>query len=129
MRRPECADGEEVVRAVTTAHWDPAEGRVSSSLFKGERISLSRLEILPLPLLLEIFDRELARPPERSVLGAGEIRVSRLKQIGAAFEHPVALSVEVDPTPSNPAHAEIPQRISKGLSRRIVDALVIHPAP
>lgn len=127
--RPECGGGEDVVRAITTAHWDPAEGRVSSSLFKGERISVSRLGVLPLPVLLEIFDRELVRPPERSVRGAGEIRVRTLKQIGREFQHPVELTVEQDPTPTNPAHAEIPQRISKGLSKRIVDALVLHPHP
>jgi hypothetical protein len=35
MNRPECADDEDVVRAITTAHWDPEAGRISSSLFKG----------------------------------------------------------------------------------------------
>jgi hypothetical protein len=129
MIRPECGEDEDVVRAITTAHWDPEEGRISSSLFKGEHISVSRLRILDLPLLMDLFDRELVRPPERSVRGAGEIRVGRLKQIGREFQHPADLTVEQDPTPSNPAHAEIPQRISKGLSRRIVDALVLHPHP
>lgn len=126
MIRLDCGDAEEVVRAVTTAHCDPAEGRVSSSLFKGERVSMSRLRVLPLPELLRIFDQELARPPERRVLGAPEIRVGTLKQIGRDFQHPVQLTVEQDPTPANPAHAEIPQRISKGLSKRIVDALTLH---
>lgn len=126
MTRLECGDDEDVVRAVTTAHWDPEEGRISSSLFKGERISLSRLRVLPLPELLRIFHRELARPPQRAVLGAGEIQVGTLKQIGRDFTHPVELTVEQDPTPTNPAHAEIAQRISKGLSRRIVDHLLLH---
>jgi hypothetical protein len=126
MNRPECGDDEDVVRAITTAHWDPEEGRISSSLFKGERISVSRLQVLQLAVLLDIFDRELVKPPERHVRGAGEIRVGRLKQIGRDFQHAVELSVEQDPTPANPAHAEIPQRISKGLSKRIVDALILH---
>lgn len=129
MSRPACGDDEDVVRAITTAHWDPMEGRISSSLFKGENVSVSRLRILPLSVLLDIFDRELVRPPERSVRGAGEIRVRRLRQIGREFQHPVELTVEQDPTPGNPAHAEVPQHISKGLSRRIVDALVVHPHP
>lgn len=129
MSRPECGEDEEVVRAITTAHWDPHEGRISSSLFKGERISVSRLRILPLPVLLGLFDRELIRPPERGVRGAGEIRVGTLQRIGREFQHPTRLTVEQDPTPANAAHAEIPQRISKGLSRRIVDALVLHPHP
>ena len=124
--RPECPDHEDVVRAITTAHWDPREQRISSSLFKGERISVSRLAVLPLAEILAIFDRELVKPPERSVLGAGEIRVGTLKEIGRDFQHPAELSVEEDPIPGNPAHAEIPQRISKGLSKRIVDALVLH---
>jgi hypothetical protein len=126
MNRPECGDDEDVVRAITTAHWDPEEGRISSSLFKGEGISVSRLQVLSLAALLDLCDRELVRPPERSVRGAGEIRVRSLKQIGREFQHPTELTVEQDPTPTNPAHAEIPQRISKGLSRRIVDALVLH---
>lgn len=129
MSRRECGEDEDVVRAITAAHWDPEEGRISSSLFKGEHVSVSRLRILPLPVLMDIFNRELVRPPERSVRGAGEIRVGSLRQIGREFQHPTQLTVEQDPTPANPAHAEIPQRISKGLSRRIVDALVLHPHP
>lgn len=117
------------MRAITTAHWDRDAGRISSSLFKGQGISVSRLRILPLPVLLEIFNRELVRPPERSVRGAGEIRVGILRQIGREFQHPVEITAEHDPTPTNPAHAEIPQGISRGLSRRIVDALVLHPHP
>jgi len=102
------------------------ENRVSSSLFKGENISVSRLEILPIHQLFEIFNRELVKPPERSVVGAGEINVGRLQQIGREFTHPLELTVEHDPLPTNPAHAEIPQRISKGLSKRIIDDLVLH---
>ncbi len=99
---------------------------MSSSLFKGENISVSRLAVLPLDQLFEIFNRELVKPPERSVVGAGEINVGRLQQIGREFTHPLELTVEHDPQPGNPAHAEIPQRISKGLSKRIIDELALH---
>lgn len=129
--RPECPPEESVLRAIHTAHWDEQRNRWSSSLFKGSNISVSRLAILEMEELFAIFHLELDSPPRnRSVVGGGEINVGRLQEIGRNFQsRPTALTVEMDPTPTNPAHAEIPQDISKGLAFEIIRALTLHRDP
>jgi len=55
--------------------------------------------------------------------------VGHLQQIGRNYKDPIQLTVEPKPEDWNRAHAEIPQKITKGLSRKIVEALKIHSPP
>ena len=123
MERPECSREENIVRAITEAHWDKKNSRVSSSLFTGANTSISRLKISPLNELFLVFDSDF----KSKVLSAGEINVSKLQDIGTNYNPPKEITVEIAPTPTNPAHAEIPQKLSKGLSKKIRNELIIHP--
>ena len=126
MPRPEVSPEENIVRAIHSAHWDIQTGRGSSQIFKGENISVTRLKILDLPVLFIIFHRQLDTSPNGMIVGAGEINVGRLQEIGRNFENPTELTVEEDILDDNAAHAEIPQKISRGLSKRIVTNLIFH---
>lgn len=100
-----------------------------SDLFRGKNTSVSRLSIFCLKQLFEIFHRDLDRPlrhPPNYVRWAGEINVGELQAIGLVFEHSVEITVEKDPLPYNLAHATIPQKLSRGLSRVIIKSLIIH---
>jgi hypothetical protein len=130
MPRPECSPEENVLRAILTAHRDEHKDSWSSSLFKGRETSVSRLSILGLAELFAVFHQELDSPPKRHVIGAGEINIGRLQEIGRSYEHKrTQLSVEEDPTVTNPAHALIPQYISRGLAFEIIRELIIHRDP
>jgi hypothetical protein len=128
--RPRCAGHEQIVRAIRSADYDEKKRRLSSGLFKGKEISVSRLSILPLNKLFLLFHSELDRQeknPPTKVKWAGEMTVSTLESIGRNYEPaPTGLTVEADPTERNPAHAVIPQRITTGLAHRINRALTIH---
>ena len=115
---------ENVVRAILTDKWDGQ--RASPSLFKGQDVSVSRLAIIPLPDLWDIFRDRLENPPERRLERIGEINVGQLQQIGRNYKTPTELTVEPKPEDWNRAHAEIPQKITRGLANKIVDALKIH---
>lgn len=121
MSRPLCSDQENILRAINLAQWDPNHNRGNSSLFRGANISVSRLAILPLDEILQIFKTELICP----VLFAGEINVGALKDIGKS--NSTKITVEEDPIPNNLAHAEIPENLtSKKLARDISRALILH---
>ncbi len=126
MLRLNCSPEEDIVRAIHNAHFDEEKGRLSSSLFKGQNTSVSRLAILPLPELFKIFHEDLDKPPERLVYAAGEINIGHLIYIGESHSQPLSLTVEEAILPHNTAHAEIPQKISKGLALRINRELKIH---
>lgn len=128
MARPKCHPSENIVRAITTADWDEVEQRAQSSLFRGSHTSVSRLAVLGLRELFAIFRRDLEKYP-RLVLKAGEINVGVLQEIGRQHVHPTELTVEQDPLEDNPAHAEIPQQISKGLATRINKSLQLRDPP
>jgi hypothetical protein len=118
------APNEDIVRAILTDKWDGQ--RVSPSLFRGQNISVSRLSVFPLADHWDIFRARLENPPERRLERIGEINVGQLQQIGRDYEDPIELTVEPKPEDWNQAHAEIPEKITKGLSRRIVNALTLH---
>lgn len=129
MARPECDRSENIVRAVTTALWDEVNNRAQSGLFIGPNTSVSRLAVSGLPELMQIFLRDLERPPI-TLLWAGEINVGKLQDLGINYEHKrTTITVEVEPTETNPAHAEIPQKLSRGLAILIGGSLKRHPAP
>jgi hypothetical protein len=95
-------------------------------LFKGTNTSVSRLAIIALADHWDLFRNNVQKPPERMLELIGEINVGKLQEIGRTHEKRVELHVEPDPLDWNPAHAIIPQNISRGLANRIVQALVIH---
>jgi len=57
-----------------------------------------------------------------------EINVGLLQEIGRSHNPCVALTVESKPVDWNPAHAEIPQTITRGLANKILPKLKLHPA-
>lgn len=118
------SSGENIVRAICTDKWDGK--RISPSLFTGNCTSVSRLTITPLADHWDMFRRHVQNPPERILELIGEINVGHLQQLGYTHESPVTLTVEPEPVDWNPAHAIIPQKISRGLAIRIVRALKLH---
>jgi len=120
---------EDIVRAVCTDKWDGE--RLSPSLFVGERISVSRLALVSLRDHWDLFRQYVEKPPERRLELIAEINVGRLQELGRSHTPGVQLTVEPKPETWNPAHAEIPQRISRGLANRILPVLKCHhpPAP
>jgi len=123
---PECPPEEDIVRAIHYAHWDRSNDRKSSRIFKGKNISVSRLAILNLRELFGIFHAKLDGSPNGAIVAVGEINVGELQRIGRCYQHPIELTVEEDPEEDNPAHAVVPQDITRGLAKLIIEALTIH---
>ena len=115
---------EEIVRAICTDKWDGE--RLSPSAFVGDSLSVSRLAIVSLADHWDLFRQYVERPPERRLELIAQINVGRLQEIGLAQNPPVALTVEPKPEEWNPAHAEVPQRISRGLANKILPELRLH---
>lgn len=104
---------EDIARAICS---DKTDGdRLSPSLFKGENTSVSRLAITSLDDTWELFERQVARPPERTLEAIGEINVGELHKLGVNHDSNVALTVEPDPREGYPSHAIIPQKITRGV--------------
>ena len=118
---------EDIVRAVCTDKWDGE--RLSPSLFVGENTSVSRLAIVPLCDHWDLFREYVEKPPERRLELISEINVDRLQEFGRTHNPSIELTVEPKPEAWNPAHAEIPQRITRGLANRILPALTRHYSP
>ena len=118
---------EDIVRAVCTDKWDGQ--RLSPSLFVGENTSVSRLAVVPLFDHWDLFRQYVEKPPERRLELIAEINVGRLQEVGRTHNPGIELTVELRPEPWNPAHAEIPQRITRGLANRILLVLKRHHPP
>jgi hypothetical protein len=118
---------EDIVRAVCTDKWDGE--RLSPSLFVGENISVSRLAIVPLCDQWDLFRQYVEKPPERRLELIAEINVGRFQEVGRTHNPSIDLTVEPKPYVWNPAHAEIPQRITRGLASRILPVLKRHNPP
>jgi hypothetical protein len=86
--------------------------------------------ILPIQEIVRIFKADFDGRPTGPLDATGEINVGELKRIGAAHEFaPKMLTVKPMPTAENPAHAEIPEKISTGLSKSIIRKLKISRMP
>jgi hypothetical protein len=118
---------EDIVRAVCSDKWDGE--RLSPSLFVGEGLSVSRLALIPLSEHWRMFRDHVEDPPERRLEMITEINVGHLHQIGQTYATPTELTVEPKPDDWNPAHAEITQRITRGLANTIVPHLKRHLPP
>ena len=121
------APEENIVRGICTDKLDGTH--VSPSLFKGKNVSVSRLAVIPLIDHWDLFRKLLEKPPERRLELIGEINVGDLQQLGRNYKDKVEVTVEAKPEDWNPAHAEIPQRITRGLANQIVKALKRHMPP
>jgi hypothetical protein len=119
---------ENIVRAICTDKWDGQ--RLAPSLFVGAGTSVSRLAITSLEEHWDLFRQYVQRPPERMLAMLGEIGIGKLQAIGRAHVPVTELTVEPAPEDWNPAHAEIPQKISRGLANKILPELIRHlPSP
>lgn len=74
----------------------------------------------------DLFRSHVQRPPQRLLELIGEINVGVLQQIGRDNTPRVELTVEPKPEDWNRAHAEIPEKISRGLANKILPALRLH---
>lgn len=140
MSRPECDPSENILRSIRSSDWDKNNERYSSNLFTGPNTSVGRLGILPKEELFTIFCGELHKPPVHRVLKGGELQVGRLIDLGKSFisnkkPDPRKITVEEDPVKDdpvlldNPAHAEIVQKLPRGLAFDIIEELKMHKAP
>src|SRR5437773_11351566 len=118
---------EDIVRAIFTDKWDGE--RIAPSLFTGANVSVSRLAVIPLFEHWDMFRTHLEKPPERRLELIGEINVGDLQMIGRSHSTPIELTIEPRPEDWNVAHAEIPQKITRGLATKIVNSLKRHKPP
>lgn len=126
MNRSECPREEDIIRALCDSHFDKKNNRFSSYVFVGPNTSVSRLVILPLNELFEIFHRDLDKPPKSKVIASGEINVGKLQDIGKNHNESQVITVEIDPLPENKSHAVIPQKLSRSLALKIMSELKVH---
>ena len=120
--------GEEIVKAICSDKWDGE--RIAPSLFTGTGTSVSRLAVISLADHWDLFRQHVQKPPERILERIGQINVGKLQQIGVDYDPDVTLTVEPKPEEWNRAHAEIPQRITRGLANKIVNELtLLRPPP
>jgi len=115
-----CGREEEVLRAITDpAHFDHSKNRVSSTVFRGSNISVSRLKILSFDSLVKIFKQELEQNGKNKLIKTGQLSVADIEDITGLF-------VEEKPTEENPAHAEIIGEIkSRSISNKLKDKMKV----
>ena len=121
------ASEEEIGKAICSDKWDGE--RLAPSLFTGTGTSVSRLAVISLEDHWDLFRRHVQKPPERLLERIGQINVGRLHEIGVAYSPAVDLTVEAKPEDWNRAHAEIPQKITRGLANKIIAQLAVHSPP
>lgn len=132
-RQPLVPRSSKLLRAIVSAHWDPRHERFSSNLFRDPHTSVSSLSATNLGAIVKHFHEQLTRSRRHKVLWVGQIAYVRLRQLGWQTTHnhqrkPVRLTVRSAPEQDNSAHAEIQQKIPKGLSLRISQALYVYRA-
>ena len=121
----EVQDYENIFRAVLTVHWDKVNRRVNSRIFKGVELSVSLESIRNQEETIAIYLKELTNPPTSFVEGIAKINVGVLRGIGREGDQPVEYNVIPDPTITNPAHAYIPEKITKSKAKKIKDQLEV----
>ncbi|WP_044873070.1 hypothetical protein [Pseudomonas sp. LFM046] len=126
-------DGEEVAIALHLPSWDPVLKRGTAGAFRSyPNKSCSRLKILPIEEIVEIFKREIMGGNVK-IEAYGIITVAEIKRIGLSGETPIEFEVTEAPEETNPAHAEIiafvpgktaiRNKLTGGASQRLCDAL------
>jgi len=116
MNRAPCGDEEDLIRGITSAHYE--QGDISGKFFAGSKLSVNRLCITDLQISLEIFKRKLTNPEKgvslkgyatfnHSNLKDETVRyVSQNKDMAADFR----IIVEQAPLSDNLGHAESSSR-------------------
>jgi len=112
---------EDVVRAF--ARTNGMERGPRPAFSPGRTSQSAGLQSFRFPNIGTCFRNHLEKPPERRLERIGEINVGRLQRIGRDYKKSIDLTVEAKPEDWNLAHAEIPQRITRGLANQIVNAL------
>lgn len=111
-------EAEEIVRAICSDKFDGE--RASPSAFTGDNVSVSRVAILPIQDLWRILAEEAANPPERILMRLGKTTVGAVLAVGEESVPRCNLNVHADPTDTNPAHAEIRPKITRGQANRLL---------
>jgi hypothetical protein len=129
LSRQVVPDEEEVVVALHKPYWDSTLGRGTTSTFANyNQKSCSRTAVLSLEKILELFKSEIGGG-QIKIEGYGIIDVATIRALGMEGEGKVEFVVTADPTPSNPAHAEIVafepgrERLKKKVPRGLSDKL------
>lgn len=107
-----------VARAICSDKFDGE--RVSPSAFVGENVSVSRLMILAFEDLWQILAEEISRPPERILMRLAKTTVADIETVGKESDPSCELKVHAAPTETNPAHAEIRPKITRGQANRLL---------
>lgn len=116
---------EDVVHAVCSDKYQPDTGELSPRLYEGRNVSVSRLAVVALAEQWPLLARTVQKLPGRRLEAVAKLNVGRLVETAKRFtsrEKPegILLAVVEDPTPHNPAHAEIRgDKITSGLSRQL----------
>jgi hypothetical protein len=127
-------DEEEIARAICSDKFDPATGRLFTSLFKGPNTSVSRLAVIRLADQWHTLASTVQKLPGRRLEKIGVIGVGRLRELGAAHTangkpHRVSISVVAKREDWNEAHAEIVEKLPDGLCNTINRSLQLHSLP
>jgi hypothetical protein len=124
----QCSPDEALLRAILRADWDSKRDRWSSDLFKGKGTSVSRLSVQSFAVTVAIFQRDFNQLDGGPVIAVGEISVEKLQAVAICFsDNATILTVVEKPLDTNRGHAEIPQKISRGLAFKIIKALMLRP--
>lgn len=126
MSLEECKEEENILRAVTLAHWDTKHNRASSSLFKGPNTSVGRLLISSLEELVDIFKSNLHKPPKNPLIFAGNINIKNLKSTVKEIDAEKTATVVPTPIEGYNAHAEIVESFSRKTSLAISYKLTLY---
>jgi hypothetical protein len=112
MNRPPCGDEEDLIRGITSAHYQ--QGDISGKFFAGKAVSVNRLCRTELAAALEIFQRTLSNPDKGvSLEGYATFKHLPLKEETLKYvsqnkdiERDFHVVVEQDDSiPDNPGHA------------------------
>jgi len=109
---------EAIVRAICSDKFDGE--RVSPSAFVGNNVSVSRLAILSIEDLWQILAEEASSPPERTLMRLGKTTVADVVTVGEESQPRCDLNAHADPTETNPAHAEIRPKLTRGQANRLL---------
>lgn len=111
---------EDIVRGIFLDKIDPAEGRVSPSVFVSNGgLSVSRLSIAPFQESWRVLKLFSEKPPDRILSAMARINVGYLQKLGKSRKEKITVSVKAKPLQGFPSHAEILEKITRGFANDI----------
>ncbi len=126
MSRPPCGDDENLIRGITSAHYQ--DGEIAGKFLAQKAASVNRLGITDLAASLEIFRRELSNPEKGVSLKAyatfkhKTLKTETARYVASNHDVDRDFSVVVEQAPiteaghENPGHAEVMPSVSRGLA-------------